>query len=48
MPEIEEAELAYTNSGSKAESSATVYATADRSETLNDSDETRESSRREL
>jgi hypothetical protein len=43
VPEIEEAELVYTNSGGKAETSATVYATADRSETLNEIDETRES-----
>jgi hypothetical protein len=47
MPEIEEAELVYTKSGTKAETSATVYATADRSETLNDSDKTRESFQRQ-
>jgi hypothetical protein len=43
MPEIEEAELVYTDSGSKAEISATVYATTDHSETLNEIDETQES-----
>jgi ankyrin repeat protein len=47
MPAIEEAELVYTKSGTKAETSATVYATADRSETLNDSDKTRESFQRQ-
>jgi hypothetical protein len=34
MPEIEEAGLLYTNSGTKAETSATVYVTADRSTTV--------------
>jgi hypothetical protein len=43
MPAIEEAELVYTERGSKAETSATVYATTDHSETLNEIDETRES-----
>jgi chromosome segregation ATPase len=47
MPEIEEAEFVYTESGNKAETSATVHATADRSETLNDSDEMLESFKRQ-
>jgi chromosome segregation ATPase len=45
MPLIEEAEVVETFSDSNAETGETVYATADRSETLNDSNETRDSSK---